>query len=340
MTELEQGSAGGERRRRSGGRPTGERSRLPQQRPWAQPRMRYRPTEVVSADELESIHVASLRVLVRDRDGLPRPRRARGPAGRPGRAWHARHATRPVRPGDGHRADQDGARRSSPSTPVTPAHDVQLGGDWVAFGTVGSPPNVADLDRGRRIGNRVDYQNLLRLGQLLNSVHFLSGYPVEPVDIHASRPPPRRHVRRADPDGQGDPLPTASAASATSTCLEMVRIARGVDAATIDARAVDLHGRQLELAAPARHADAPGHHGVRGPQPGRVHDPVHAGRRDGAGHPGRRPGRAERRGAGRDGPDPGRPPGCTGRSTAGSPRTSTCSRARRPSARRSTCGRR
>ena len=53
----------GERRRRHGGRATGERSRLPQQRPWAQPRMRYRPTEVVSADELESIHDASLQVL-------------------------------------------------------------------------------------------------------------------------------------------------------------------------------------------------------------------------------------------------------------------------------------
>ena len=53
----------GERRRRHGGRATGERSRLPQQRPWAQPRLRYRPTEVVSADELESIHDASLRVL-------------------------------------------------------------------------------------------------------------------------------------------------------------------------------------------------------------------------------------------------------------------------------------
>ena len=36
---------------------------LPQQPPWAQPRMRYRPTEIVSADELESIHIGSLRVL-------------------------------------------------------------------------------------------------------------------------------------------------------------------------------------------------------------------------------------------------------------------------------------
>jgi trimethylamine:corrinoid methyltransferase-like protein len=51
------------RRRRGGGREGHERNVLPVQRPWAQPRLRYRPTEVVSADELESIHVASLRVL-------------------------------------------------------------------------------------------------------------------------------------------------------------------------------------------------------------------------------------------------------------------------------------
>ena len=37
--------------------------RLPGQRPFAQPRLRYGPTEVVSADELEAIHDASLRIL-------------------------------------------------------------------------------------------------------------------------------------------------------------------------------------------------------------------------------------------------------------------------------------
>src|SRR4029450_10782712 len=53
----------GLRRRRTGGRAGHERHLLPQQRPWAQPRVHYAPTEVTSADELESIHVASLRVL-------------------------------------------------------------------------------------------------------------------------------------------------------------------------------------------------------------------------------------------------------------------------------------
>ena len=63
MTDMD--TAAGEvlRRRLSGGREGHARSALPQQRPWSQPRMRYRPTEAISADELESIHAGSLRVL-------------------------------------------------------------------------------------------------------------------------------------------------------------------------------------------------------------------------------------------------------------------------------------
>ena len=55
----ENAAAGGHTRRRTiGPRGDGGRSRLPEQRAWSQPRMRYRPTEVVSADELESISQA------------------------------------------------------------------------------------------------------------------------------------------------------------------------------------------------------------------------------------------------------------------------------------------
>ena len=66
MTDTAAGAAtepaGGRRRGRRGG-DGGGRSRLPEQRPWGQPRMRLRPTEVVSEDELEAIHHASLRIL-------------------------------------------------------------------------------------------------------------------------------------------------------------------------------------------------------------------------------------------------------------------------------------
>ena len=81
---------------------------LPQQPPWAQPRMRYRPTELLSADELESIHTGSLRVLSEigmdflDADARE-VLRAAGATVEPD--------SQRVRfdPDDGHRADQDGA---------------------------------------------------------------------------------------------------------------------------------------------------------------------------------------------------------------------------------------
>ncbi len=231
MTELEQGSAGGERRRRSGGRPTGERSRLPQQRPWAQPRMPYRPTEAVSADELEAIHDASMRVLEEiGMDFLD-----------PGARSLLAAAGARVEPGT-ERVRFDRAMvaeliRTAPSSFTlharNPAHDLHIGGDYLAFGSVASAPNVADLDRGRRVGNRADYQDLVRLSQMLNSVHFLAGYPVEPIDIHASI----RHL-----DATFDALTLADkpihayslGRQRNLDCLEMVRIARGVDEAALD----------------------------------------------------------------------------------------------------------
>ena len=182
MTDMDTAAGEGLRRRRGGGREGHARNALPQQPPWGQPRLRYRPTELLSADELESIHTGSLRVLSEiGMDFLDADARE---------VLRAAGAT--VEP-DSQRVRFDPAMvteliRTAPAQFTlharNAARDVQLGGDWVAFGTVGSPPNVADLDRGRRIGNRADYQNLLRLAQSLNAVHFLSGYPVEPVDLH------------------------------------------------------------------------------------------------------------------------------------------------------------
>jgi len=231
VTDMDITRAGGERRRRSGGRDAHARSTLPEQRPWAQPRMRYAPTEVVSADELEAIHLGSLRVLSEiGMDFLD-----------PDARDVLRAAGAHVEPGS-QRVRFDPAMvteiiRTAPSTFTlhawNPAHDVRLGGDWMAFGTVGSPPNVADLDRGRRIGNRADYQNLLRLGQMLNPVHLLAGYPVEPVDIHHGV----RHLH-ATYDAltlMDKPIHCYSLGRQRNIdCLEMVRIARGVDDATLD----------------------------------------------------------------------------------------------------------
>jgi trimethylamine--corrinoid protein Co-methyltransferase len=193
--------------------------------------MRYRPTEVVSADELESIHDASLQVLEEiGMDFLDEGARDLLVAA----GAHVEPGTERVR---FDRAMVIEKIKTAPSSftlhATNPEHHLQIGGDWMAFGSVASAPNVADLDNGRRVGNRADYQNLIRLCQMLNSVHFFAGYPVEPIDIHASV----RHL-----DAIHDLLTLADkpihayslGRQRNLDALEMVRIARGIDDATLD----------------------------------------------------------------------------------------------------------
>ena len=111
-----------------------------------------------------------------------------------------------------------------------------------------SAPNVADREGGRRPGNRRDFQNLIRLGQGLDAVHLWGGYPVEPADIHASI----RHL-----DALFDMLTLSDkpihayslGRERNLDALEMIRIARGIDDATLERGAVALHHHQLILAA-------------------------------------------------------------------------------------------
>jgi trimethylamine--corrinoid protein Co-methyltransferase len=67
-----------------------------------------------------------------------------------------------------------------------PAHNVHFGDNWVAFAQMASAPNCSDMDGGRRPGNQQDFRNLVKLGQMYNIMHLSGGYPVEPVDLHAS----------------------------------------------------------------------------------------------------------------------------------------------------------
>ena len=69
---------------------------------------------------------------------------------------------------------------------ITPDREIIIGGKHMTYSAVASAPNVSDLDGGRRVGTRPDYQNLLKLNQYFNCLHFVAGYPVEPVDLHAS----------------------------------------------------------------------------------------------------------------------------------------------------------
>ncbi len=71
-----------------------------------------------------------------------------------------------------------------------PARDLAIGANHITFATVGSAPDVSDLERGRRVGNFEDYCDLIRLAQAFNIVHFMGGYPVEPLDLQSWRASP------------------------------------------------------------------------------------------------------------------------------------------------------
>ncbi|MEL7515971.1 MAG: trimethylamine methyltransferase family protein [Pseudomonadota bacterium] len=72
-------------------------------------------------------------------------------------------------------------------TPRNRDRTLTVGDGSILFGNVSSPPNYWDMEIGSKVsGTRSQCQNLLKLTQYFNCIHFAGGYPVEPVDIHAS----------------------------------------------------------------------------------------------------------------------------------------------------------
>ena len=72
-------------------------------------------------------------------------------------------------------------------TPRNPERKLIIGGRYILFGNVSSPPNYWDVKLNAKVpGTRETCQNLIKLSQYFNCIHFVGGYPVEPVDLHAS----------------------------------------------------------------------------------------------------------------------------------------------------------
>ena len=171
---------------RRGGRTArgGRRSGPIAQKPFRQPRRRFPAMSIISADELEAIHNASLSVLEEiGMDFLNAEARD-----------ILKSAGADLRPDSLRvRFDRGLIERAVANAPAeftlharNPEHDVRFGGDWLAFAQMASAPNCSDTDRGRRPGSQEDFRNLVRLGQSFNILHLTGGYPVEPVDLHAS----------------------------------------------------------------------------------------------------------------------------------------------------------
>ena len=170
--------------RRRGGRGTGTPRAAVSTLKYRRLKHRFPPIPVVSEDELEAIHDASLTIL--EEIGMD--------------FMHAgareilRKAGADVREGSERvRFDRNLILQAIKTCPCeftlharNPERNVQIGGKNLVFAQVASPPNCSDLQGGRRAGNQVDFRNMVRLAQRYDIVHASGGYPVEPVDLHAS----------------------------------------------------------------------------------------------------------------------------------------------------------
>ena len=214
-------------RERAGRRPRRVADRL-HQLPFKQPRHRLPAAEVVSADELEMIHDASLRVL--EEIGLRIQNQTAIDL--------LRHAGAIVGEGQNVRIGREIIAQALTTVPPrftlhsrNPAHNIVVGDDYLAFATVGGPPNCSDLDGGRRPGSQKDSRNFIRLVQSLNCVHSV-GPAVAAIDLDAET----RHLDTVfDLLTLTDKVFGASAIGAErfNDAVDLVCIARGVDRAEL-----------------------------------------------------------------------------------------------------------
>jgi len=150
--------------------------------PWRQVVNPYKPVDVLSADQVEAIHRASLRVL--QEIGIE--------------VWSAAALDRFARAGA--RVDRAAQRvrlegalveelvAKAPSQfrlhARNPERDVVIGGNHIVFSGVGGPAFASDLDNGKRAGTFEDFRNFTKVLHGLNVIHQEGG-SIEPTDLPA-----------------------------------------------------------------------------------------------------------------------------------------------------------
>ena len=68
-------------------------------------------------------------------------------------------------------------------TPTNPRRALTIGGNHIHFGMVSGAPNAHDIRGGRRSGNFDDYKKLIKLGQSFNVLHFFGNQTLAPNDL-------------------------------------------------------------------------------------------------------------------------------------------------------------
>ena len=163
------------------GRKTRSDDTLPAQLDWREIRNHMAPLAPLSDDQIESIHLASLRLL--EEYGIEV---MSAPAREIFRAAGAEvdDATMIVKADRG--LIESAIASAKPHftlTPVNPDRALIVGGDQIHFGLVSGAPNAHDIKGGRRSGTFEDYKKLMMLGQSFNVIHFFGNQTLAPNDL-------------------------------------------------------------------------------------------------------------------------------------------------------------
>ncbi len=184
-----------------------------------------KPVEILSDDQVESIHRASLRVL--NETGIeimsPKARAFFKVAGADVDQSNDRVRLAPEL--------VEGSIATCPSEWIfharNPARNVPIGGSWLTYCNATTPPYVSGPNLPRQPGSFETFKQSVQLCQALGEVHFFYGYPVEPQDLPVSS----RHLDAYHTLAtQTDKVWRAYAMSDMTDALVMAQIARGVDA--------------------------------------------------------------------------------------------------------------
>jgi len=207
------------RRRRIASPPEGQAPFKPIKRP-------YKPIDILSEEEEQRVHELSLQLLQRVGLKFLSPK-----------AW-------PILEASGCKVDHGTGMTRFPPEVVehflamapnefvmkarNPAHDLHFGGEDIHFGSASSAPNVIDMDNGRRPGNQVDFEALVKLNQMIPTCAFHCGHPVEPIDTPANT----RHLTSMQTwQILSDKVTRVYAIGETRVrdSLEMTAVAHGID---------------------------------------------------------------------------------------------------------------
>ncbi len=196
------------------------------QRPWEVAERRFAPADILTRDQVEEIHRATLQILERTGIHFMGKRAREFLAGQAG--VEVDEKSEVVRFDPALVEEKiSGTPRAFTIHARNPAHDLLIDDRHLNYANVITPPYVSDLDGGKRQGSYAEMCDLLRLCQSLNALNFVYGYPVEPQDLnpqtrhlHAYR----AHIELTDKVWRGYTLGDNRIADA----IEMARIAQGL----------------------------------------------------------------------------------------------------------------